>query len=55
VTLPLTGQAIALCTSGAVSLSGHELGRGHALYVADERSLAVSGDGMLFVASTGLS
>jgi mannose-6-phosphate isomerase len=54
-TLPLTGPAIALCTSGSVSLSGHDLERGHALYAADERSLAVSGDGMLFVGSTGLS
>ena len=52
-TLPLTGPAIALCTGGAVSLSGHELERGHALYVADEPSLKVTGDGTLFVASTG--
>jgi mannose-6-phosphate isomerase len=52
-TLPLTGPAIALCTSGVVTLSGHELERGHAVYVADEPSLTVSGDGMLFVASTG--
>jgi mannose-6-phosphate isomerase len=53
VTLPLTGPAIALCTGGAVTLGGHELERGHAFYVADEPSLAVSGDGMLFIASTG--
>lgn len=53
LTLPLTGPAIALCTSGAVTIDGHELERGHAVYVADEPSLAVSGDGMLFVASTG--
>jgi len=52
ITLPLTGPAIALCTSGAVTLDGHRLERGHAFYVADELSLAVSGDGMLFVAST---
>jgi mannose-6-phosphate isomerase len=53
VTLPLDGPAIALCTSGAVSIGGHELERGHALYVADEPSLTVSGGGRLFVASTG--
>ena len=53
VALPLTGPAIALCTSGAVTIGSHPLERGHAIYVADEPSLAVSGDGMLFVASTG--
>ena len=53
VTVPLAGPAIALCTSGAVTLGGHAVERGHAVYVADEVSLAVSGDGMLFVASTG--
>jgi mannose-6-phosphate isomerase len=53
ITLPLSGPAIALCTSGAITLGGHRLERGHAFYVADEPSLAVSGDGMLFVASTG--
>ena len=54
VTLPLTGPAIALCTSGAFAIGGHELERGHALYVADEPELAISGDGTLFVASTGI-
>jgi mannose-6-phosphate isomerase len=53
VTLPLTGPAIALCTSGAVTLGGHQLRRGHALYVAEESSVTVSGDGVVFVASTG--
>ena len=53
VTLQLGGPAIALCTSGAVTISGHELDRGRALYVADETSLVVSGDGMVFVASAG--
>ncbi len=53
VTVPLTGPAIALCTSGAVTIGSHELERGRAAYVADVPALAVSGDGMLFVASTG--
>jgi mannose-6-phosphate isomerase len=53
VTLPLTGPAIVLCTSGRSTIGGHDLERGHALYVADEPELTVSGDGMLFVASTG--
>jgi mannose-6-phosphate isomerase len=53
VTIPLTGPAIALCTSGSFTIDGHELERGHAAYVADEPSLAVSGDGVLFVASVG--
>lgn len=52
--LPLSGPAIGLCTSGTVTLGGHELGRGHAIYVADEPTLRVSGEGMLFLASTGL-
>ncbi|MBW4033082.1 MAG: mannose-6-phosphate isomerase, class I [Acidobacteria bacterium] len=53
VAVPLRGPAIALCTSGAVSLSGFELQRGQAVYVADEPSVAVSGDGTVFVASVG--
>lgn len=53
--LPLIGPAIALCTSGAVTLSGHELERGQSVYVADEPSLVISGDGMLFVASVGVA
>ncbi len=51
--VPLTGPAIALCTSGAVTLNGFELARGESVYVADESSLGVTGDGMVFVASTG--
>ena len=54
VTVPLTGPAIGLCTSGSVSLSGYGLERGQAVYVVDETSLTVTGDGMLFVASTGV-
>jgi hypothetical protein len=42
-----------LCTSGAVTVAGHELERGHAAYLADEPSLRIGGDGMLFVASAG--
>lgn len=53
VTLLLTGPAIALCTSGAVTIGGHEVERGHAFYVADEPELTISGDGTVFVASTG--
>jgi mannose-6-phosphate isomerase len=55
VSLPLSGPAIVLCTSGAVSVSGHQVKRGRALYVADESMLTIAGDGMLFVASTGAS
>ena len=51
LTLPLTSPAIALCTSGSVTIGGHLLERGHALYVADEPSVAVGGLGTLFVAS----
>ncbi|HEY4151805.1 MAG TPA: mannose-6-phosphate isomerase, class I, partial [Pseudolysinimonas sp.] len=53
ITLQLSDPAIALCTSGAVTVDGHELERGHAAYVADEPSLAVTGNGLLFVGSTG--
>jgi mannose-6-phosphate isomerase len=53
VTVPIGGPAIALCTSGAVSLGGFELARGQAVYVADEPSLEISGDGMVFVAAVG--
>ena len=58
VTLPLTGPAIALCTSGSVTLAGSQgdgmpLLRGHAAYLADESELSIRGAGMLFVASTG--
>lgn len=53
VTLPLAGPAIALCTDGAVTIGGHELERGRAMYVADQASLVVSGDGTVFIASAG--
>ena len=53
VTVPLAGPAIALCTSGAVSLGDYELERGQVVYVVDESSLLISGDGMLFVVSSG--
>ena len=55
VTVPLTGPAIVLCTSGETSLNGHELERGRSFYIADEPALAISGDGMLFIASTDRS
>jgi mannose-6-phosphate isomerase len=54
VMVPLTGPAIALCTNGAVSLNGHRLERGQSVYIADESALAVTGEGMLFVACSGL-
>lgn len=52
----LPGTAIALCTAGAVELTGAtgslRLARGEAAVVtADEGSLAVTGDGTLFVAT----
>jgi len=53
LSLPLSGPAIVLCTSGEVSLNDHRLERGHAFYVVDESVLTISGDGMLFIASTG--
>ena len=55
VTVPLTGPAIALCTSGAVSLGDYSLERGQAVYVADEPSLTISGKGMLFLAYSSCS
>ncbi len=55
ITVPLTGPAIALCTSGEVAVGEHELERGHAAYVDDEPSLRVSGSGTVFVASTGVA
>src|SRR3954447_18554298 len=54
--LPLSGTAIALCTDGTVELAGTggglALARGEAAVVtADEGTLAVSGQGTLFVAT----
>lgn len=57
-TMPLTGPAIALCTSGAVTMTGSRgdgisLPRGKAAYLGDEQTVRISGNGMVFVASTG--
>jgi mannose-6-phosphate isomerase len=51
--VPLTGPAIAICTSGSVTLGDCMLERGQSVYVADESSITVSGDGLVFIASTG--
>jgi mannose-6-phosphate isomerase len=56
--LPIPGPAIALCVRGAAELSGAEgrspLVRGEALYITpDESPLALTGDGLVFVATTG--
>lgn len=53
IALPIDGPAIALCTTGTVTVSGHRLERGHAFYVSGEPSVEISGDGLLFVASAG--
>ena len=52
---PLSGPAIALCTEGAVTLSGRErLERGQSVYVTpDEGLLTVSDGGTVFLATTG--
>jgi mannose-6-phosphate isomerase len=52
---PLAGDSIVLCTAGSFTLSGATgstaLTRGEALFVsAEEKALAISGDGSLFVA-----
>ena len=50
------GPAIAFVTSGAVTLDGveasHTLERGAAAYVSGEETLHVSGDGLLFIATS---
>ncbi len=56
--IPLTGPAIALCVEGEFALAGEQnaalLTRGEALYLtADEAELTVTGEGLLFVATTG--
>jgi mannose-6-phosphate isomerase len=56
--LPLGADAIVFCTSGSFSLAGRSgsasVDRGGAMYVsAEERSLVVTGDGELFVATAG--
>lgn len=64
-TVPLAGPAIALCVRGAVRLGrgegpegpelrGAELRSGSAVYVAGEESLALAGDGLTFVATSGI-
>lgn len=54
--IPTAGPAIAFVASGAVTLDGAEasltLEQGSAAYVADEATLAVSGDGLLLLAAT---
>lgn len=48
----LAGPAIAVCTSGTVSLEGGPaLARGHAVYVEGEQWLGLRGDGVVFIAS----
>jgi mannose-6-phosphate isomerase class I len=50
----LGGPAIVLCTDGEVSLEGGpSVGRGQAVFVADEQWLGIRGAGTVFVASTG--
>ena len=56
--LALTGPAIALCTSGEVSISGaassSSLALGDAVYITpDEAGLRFTGSGTVFVATTG--
>ena len=54
----LSGPAIALCTSGAVSIKGTAsstaLVRGDAVYITpDEAGLRFTGSGTVFMATTG--
>ncbi len=58
VALPIPGPAIALCVRGAARLDGAQggraLGRGEAVYITpDESPLALTGSGLVFIASTG--
>jgi len=56
-TIPIDGPAIAICTRGAVALSGASsahLERGSAVYITpDEGEITFAGDGEVFVATTG--
>jgi len=56
-TFPLQGPAIAICTRGSVALSGASsirLDRGSAVYITpDEGEITLSGDGEVFVATSG--
>jgi mannose-6-phosphate isomerase len=53
--IPLPSAAIALCTEGSFTVNGLALARGEALYIVDEASLAVVGDGDLFIATASVS
>lgn len=55
--LPLAGPAIAICTAGEFAVGGEAtsgtIGRGQASYITpDERMLAITGAGDLFIATT---
>jgi mannose-6-phosphate isomerase len=52
-TLTPTGPAIAICTAGSFAVGGERLEPGDSVYVDGEESLAVSGEGDLFVATVG--
>lgn len=50
----LEGPAIVLCTSGGFTVNGTRIDRGNSYFVTpDERELAVTGGGELFIATTG--
>ncbi len=57
LTIPGGGPAIAFVASGAVTLDGvdasHTLERGSAVYISGERTVHISGDGLVFLATTG--
>jgi mannose-6-phosphate isomerase len=50
--VPLAGDAIVLCVRGETRIAGGPtVGRGHAVFVAGEAVLRLSGDGLAFVAT----
>jgi mannose-6-phosphate isomerase len=51
--VPLAGEALLLCTRGALVVNGTAVTKGQSYYVADESSLTVTGEGELFVATRG--
>jgi mannose-6-phosphate isomerase len=56
--IELDGPAIALCVRGSAGIDGRDarfaLGHGESVFItADESPLALTGDGLVFVASTG--
>jgi mannose-6-phosphate isomerase class I len=54
VSVSCAGPAIALCTSGSVELDGRVLARGESVFVtADDSVSTVTGDGTVFIATTG--